>query len=69
MLLFFTILKSRMFGPTMTSDNGAIRLEVVTLALPAFQLLRFWLGLLCFFHMLLVGTVMLVGSGVFATLD
>ena len=55
-----------MFGPTLTSNNRAILLQVVALALPALQLFGFWLRLLCFLHMQLVGTVMLVTSGVFA---
>ena len=55
-----------MFGLTLAGDNGAIFLKVVTLALPAFKLFRFWLGLLCFFHMQFVGSVMLVAIGVLA---
>ena len=55
-----------MFGTTLTSNNRAILFQVVTLALPAFQLFRIWLRLLDFLHMQFVGTVMLVTNGVFA---
>ena len=66
MLPFFVIYEPRMFELTLAGNNGAIFFEVITLALPAFELFRFGLGLLCFFCMQFVGSVMLVAIGILA---
>ena len=58
-----------MFGLTLAGDNGPILLKVVTLALPAFKLFSFRLGLMCFFCMQFVGSVMLVAIGVLAAVS
>ena len=55
-----------MFVLTLAGVNGAIFLEVVTLSLAAFELFMFWLGLLCFFCMQFVGSVMLVAIEILA---